>query len=88
MKKLVTLLCSVLVFTGLKAQSDSSIKKETTPGVNKMPADSLTNRNGAVVKQNAGIVVKGKNTLPSKAIIIPDTDKPVKGSTTVKPLKF
>lgn len=83
MKKIIALLGSVLLFTGLKAQKDSSIKKETTPVVRPRPADSLKNTPATIVKP-----ARNKNTLPSKGIIIPDTDKPTKAGTISKPSKY
>lgn len=89
MKKIITLLGSVLLFTGLKAQKDSMIKKETTPAVSRHTQDSLKNTSGITVKQNGNVLSKGNNVLPSKAIIIPDTDKPpVKGKPAAKPTKY
>ena len=92
MKKLMTLLGSLLLFTGLKAQKDSMIKKETTPPLQQqqLPAgDSLKNSpvSSIYVKKSNTVVMKEKAVLPVKGIIIPDTDKPVKGSTVVKPSK-
>ena len=95
MKKLIALLGSVLLFTGLKAQKDSIVKKETTAAVKLPAADSLKNTPAISVKQNSPVssiyvkksntvVMKEKAVLPVKGIIIPDTDKPVKGSTVVK----
>ena len=96
MKKLIALLGSVLLFTGLKAQKDSIVKKETTAAVKLPAADSLKNtpavkQNSPVssiyVKKSNAVVMKEKVVLPVKGIIIPETDKPVKGSPVVKPSK-
>ena len=96
MKKLIALLGSVLLFTGLKAQKDSIVKKETTAAVKLPVADSLKNtpafkQNSPVssiyVKKSNTVVMKEKVVLPVKGIIIPETDKPVKGSPVVKPSK-
>ena len=90
MKKLITLLGSVLVFTGLKAQPDTMIKKETTPLVKQPVIQSSKNNPGETVKQNSNIIIKEKVTLPGKkGIIIRDTNKPpVKVDPTAKPSKF
>jgi len=78
MKKFIALLGSVLLFTGLKAQKEVTIKKETTNIVKETPASSKGIILPATAKPSKDITAK-----PSKDII----DKPVKVNPKVKPDK-
>ncbi len=93
MKKLITLLGSVLLFTGLKAQKETIIKKETTAVV-KLPAGTIEKSNTGDIKEKAVAPVSGiiipETDKPVNGIIIPETDKPVNGiiiPETDKPFK-
>ena len=101
MKKIIALIASAFLFTGLKAQKDTIIKKETTPAAKQSGTVSSKNIPGGISKDallskgiitdttklSKGIIIP-VTTKPSKAIIIPDTDKPVKGNPMEKPSKF
>lgn len=95
MKKLIALLSAILLFTGLKAQRENIIKKETTPAVKPTSKDSVKTSPATVWKhnppegvvKNKTIISKPKVVLPTKGIIIPETDKPIKGNLVLKPVK-
>ena len=73
MKKILTLFGSILLFTGLKAQKDSMIQKETMPPLKQPASQSVKNTTGAVVKQKGNINVKGNPVLQSKGNIPQDS---------------
>ncbi len=84
MKKLLALFGSVLLFTGLKAQKDIIVKKETTAAVKLLAADSLKNtpankQNSPVssiyIKKSNTVVLKKSNTVVLKEKVV----LPVKG---------
>ena len=73
MKKLITVLGSLMIIAGLKAQKDPVIKKETTPAVKTNGLDSMKNKSALPDKQQTSglipktaIVKTNQNTLPSK----------------------
>ena len=100
MKKLITLLGSLIIIAGLKAQKDPVIKKETTPPVKVSAADSMKSKSTLPDKQVSGHIPKTnpgnsnqKNTLPSKFNPVAKPDKtnpaalPEKQSPLSKPTK-
>jgi hypothetical protein len=94
MKKVFTVLGSLMIVAGLKAQKDSVIKKETTAPVNTKGIDSAKSKS-LPEKQTSSNYLKINNqkALPPKAkdSVKPDQNKinawPKKYSATTKPTK-
>ena len=101
MKKIITLLGSLMIITGLKAQKEPGIKKETTPAAKLTAADSMKSKSALpdkhlssktlVLKENP--VNSNPKTLPSKWSPVAKPEKinpaalPDKTAPVVKPSK-
>ena len=75
MKKLITMLGSLMIIAGLKAQKDPALKKETTPTVKVSMQDSMKSKSPLPGKQ-----------LPSQSIIT--KTNPVNSNQTTLPSKY
>ena len=99
MKKVITLLGSLMIIAGLKAQKDPAIKKETTPAVKVSVQDSLKIKTALPGKQQPAnsIITKhnpvDSNKIPSKIspVVKPEKHSPValpsKEAPVTKPTK-
>ena len=100
MKKVITMLGSLMIIAGLKAQKDPVIKKETTPAVKVSAADSITGKTKLPDKQLSSHIPKvnpadsmQKQKLPSKfnPALKPDKHNPAalpsKDAPATKPTK-
>ena len=99
MKKLITLLGSLMLIAGLKAQNQPTIKKETSPAVKASGIDSLKTKSGLPGKQQPANSIITKQTpidsskIPSKIspVVKPEKHNPVafpmKESPVTKPTK-
>ena len=98
MKKLITLLGSLMIIAGLKAQKEPAIKKETTAAVKTTGLDSMKSKSLPGKQQPANTIITKQspldsNKIPSKIspVVKPEKHNPValpmKESPVTKPTK-
>ena len=99
MKKLITMLGSLMIIVGFKAQKDPVIKKETTPAVKVSVQDSMKSKSALPDKQISSVIPKtnpvnsNPKAVPSKysPVVKPEkinpAELPVKGAPVAKPSK-
>lgn len=85
MKRILAFLGSLFVFTGLKAQVDPPVKKETTPPVINQPVTESTEGLKIIKKSADGKIIPGE-TIKSTDTHIKRTG-PIKDSASIKGMK-